>query len=340
MKSKFIASCFLIFGFLTLQAQEKYDHSSTYPIREGGTVYLNCEDADVKISGTESNVVAVEVHRHVGGKLADKPFKMEYTTRNGDFYMTEKKPDSYFVGWSGGTIYKYTIDLQVPLDVALNITGEDDSYVISNIGGNIYLVSEDGHLELTSCDSKDIDVQLEDGDIILNDLSANLEITLEDGDIHCHDSNLGNIRLKSEDGDIIFKNSSVQDIRAEVEDGDIVLDKVMGDSEMVAEDGHIKIRLLEGNRARMRTEDGDISAGLHAGPGGNYSFASEDGDISIYLEGEGGEIRMRCDDCDISISGHEFNYVKDKENSKIMTTAIEGTAKIEIATNDGDIRVK
>ena len=340
MKTKILA--FLLTCVFTgaIHAQKEYKHSSTYEIGESGAVYVSCEDAEVWITGTDTDVVSVKVDRKVSGSLADRPFSIDYRTHNGDFYLEEKKERTPGISWKGGTIHNYTITLEVPNGAGLNVKGDDDDYHISNINGYINLRSEDGTLNLSHCTASSIKLQMEDGDMILEDMNGNLDVMLEDGDFICKNSEFGVISAMTEDGDFILKNTTVKMARMIVEDGNISLDEVHGDLDLKADDGDISVKDMRGEKCSIVTVDGDVFLNLHAQPNGDYRIKSEDGDVAAHFSGEGLEIQLHCDDCDVAASESIFHYLKDKERNKLIQTNHTGTAAMTIETMDGDVMLK
>ena len=339
MRQLILSAAVVLLAVTFGESQEKYEHHSSYKIDPSGTVYLDCEDAEVYIKSGSQDEVVVDVIRQVSGELVKRPFDIDYKSENGHFYMTEKKSTGLVFSWSGGTIVKYTIELTIPYGASLNIIGEDDDYYIDNLGGDIELQAEDGTVRITACTSKKMAFQLEDGDVILKQVGADLRAELEDGDVICYESNLGNVEIEIEDGDVTFSESSARDINIKSSDGDVNLDKVDGDVTIETDDGDISIDELRSYYADLKTTDGDIIAHLVTKNEGSHKLSSEDGDIALRISGAGAQIEIDIEDGDVSANSN-YDYLKKKEHYKMLHTRPSGQTKVQISTIDGDVRLK
>lgn len=339
MRKNLILLLVLLLALPSLNAQKKYDHKSSYPIKTNGTIFLNTQDADITITAANIAVVEVEVHRHVDGEIAKEAFEIEYKTEDGNFYLTEMHRKGVRISWSGSSVRNYTIDLRVPLDAALNIRGDDDDYHLTQIGGPISIVAEDGDIEIDGGRCSSLDIRLEDGDITLRNLNADINLEVEDGDIYCENTNWENARIQSEDGDINCKNSSFGDLDLRISDGDVYLDLINGNLKLQAEDGDVNIGSLQGYFSEISTVDGDINLEITIQKESRHSIRSEDGDINIRHVSGGSEIDIEIEDGDVYAS-RDFEYIRDKEHYKTLRSRSSAIGNIDIKTLDGSVNIK
>ena len=111
-----------------------------------------------------------------------------------------------------------------------------------------------------------------------------VEVEQEDGDTKIRDLT-ADITVYSEDGDIFLDNIHTKRVSLETEDGDIVIDNLSAELYMDTEDGDIRTRYIDSDKINVTAEDGDVELRLYKTyPNGRYSVTSEDGDIDVFLD--------------------------------------------------------
>jgi len=302
MRLSFILTFFSL-SLTQVWAQSEFNLNKTYPISELGQLEMNTDDAVVTIKGSDRTDVSIKVYRKVTGKqLGNKKFDFNVDASDGNIKITDHEyKDSntkISIQWNSETIY--TIDIEVPRSVNLDLVGDDDDYNISSISGNLALTVEDGSTEIRNFTGESIDIEIEDGDIDIQDANCSIELTIEDGDFQAKNSDFKKLNIKTEDGDISMRGSKIFDGRIRSSDGDIDLD----------------IALSPETRLDIRTDDGNVDLNTR-GPGGKYEVTFEDGDVDF--------------------SKQQFNTVKETRNSYQLASKSEGNVDIIIDVEDGDV---
>ncbi len=253
----------------TTEAQEEFKLDQEYKMNLSGTIYLNSDDADVTISGSDRPDVRVRVYRKVvtkGFVWGDKDFEVIVKEDNGNLKIYEKSSGSN-ISVVGYMEEKYTIDIEAPHNVSLTIDGDDDDYLITNINGAIDLDIDDGDAELRNCGGSYFKFDLDDGDINVDQASGKLIARLDDGDIEIENATFDEVDVRVDDGDIVIETSFAANgsYKFRADDSDIVLNITGGEADI--EIDHDDSRLYtSGNFHTL--QDGDDFTRLKLGNGG------------------------------------------------------------------------
>lgn len=245
MKVNLLVSLLCLSSTLWAQTNE-FSLDETYPIDREGTLILQTDDADVKITGTDRTDVHVNVYRKVtvkGLKFSDERFEVFVNHEGGDLVIKERTSGSG-ISMMGYMSEVYTIDIKTPKDINLDIRGDDDDYVIRNVDGSISLDIDDGDAELMGCDGKDFRFSFDDGDIKM-------------------DKGAGKLYSRGDDGNLRVDNADFYDIEARVDDGDI----------------EIETSLAENGEYSFRANDADIVLTITGG-GGDFNIHHDDTRVS------------------------------------------------------------
>ena len=278
-------SLLIIMGVLLAQQSMAQDSvfklDENYPIGVQGTIYLDSDDANVRIVGTEREDVHVKIFRKVTSKgivFGKKSFEVEIKPRNGNLYIQDIQ-QHFNVGIVGYMREEYKITIETPSHVNLDIKGDDDDYNIRSINGSITMDVDDGDARLTNCGGDSFDFNLDDGDLTMDQARGSLSLSLDDGEATIKNAAFKNIDVRADDGDIEIA-TSLEDSGSysfRVDDGDIDLTVLKGGGifHIYHDDGHVsasqafdiktkeedetKLRLDAGNaRVKMRTDDASI----------------------------------------------------------------------------------
>ncbi|MEM6524982.1 MAG: DUF4097 family beta strand repeat-containing protein [Bacteroidota bacterium] len=207
-----ITIAILFIGIRTVAQDSEFKLNENYPIKSSGTIEMWSSDAEVTIKGTDRKDVSVNIYRKVtvkGVRFGERDFKVEVFEENGNLIIRERSKGSVsMVGYSREV---YTIDIEAPRNVSLDLEGDDDDYLIENIGGSIVLDIDDGDADLSNCDGSDFDFDFDDGDIRM-------------------DGGKGKIRIRSDDGDVNIRNASFSEVEASMDDGDIEIETSLADN--------------------------------------------------------------------------------------------------------------
>lgn len=268
MKILKITLTLLIIAFAA-EAQEEFKLDQEYKMNLSGTIYLDSDDADVTISGSDRPDVRVRVYRKVvtkGFVWGDKDFEVIVEEDDGDLKIYEKSSGSN-ISVVGYMEEKYTIDIEAPHNVSLTINGDDDDYLITNINGAIDLDIDDGDAELRSCGGNYFKFNLDDGDINVDQASGKLIARLDDGDIEIENATFDEIDVRVDDGDILIETSFAANgsYKFRADDSDIVLNITGGEADF--EIDHDDSRLYTSGDFQT-LQDGEDFTRLKLGRGG------------------------------------------------------------------------
>ena len=289
MMKKFLFSMIVLLLILAGSAQAKkssFHLDETYPINSDGTIFLYSEDADVLIAGSDRDDVHVVVDYavHVSGigiESREDDFEVIVTEENGNLRIREMETNSSFSGILVNVETEYTITIQAPSTVSLQIVGDDDDYMISGFSGGVRLRMEDGDARLRDMTGEDFEFELEDGDIDLSGGSGYLDVSVEDGSFNCTNGSFTSATGDTEDGEIRMETTLSND----------------GEYRFRAEDGAISLMILGGGgEFSVYYEDGDVHASR------DFKREEEDDNYSRYtLPGGNAVVRFRVEDGDVRL---------------------------------------
>lgn len=278
----------LIFGCLisTGNAQtDEFNLDETYSIDSGGTINLESDDAEVRIIGSDRDDVRVVVHYKLTVRGItfgrSNEFEMVVEERNGNLNIHEKERDFGPSGTIGMSNEEYTIQIETPRDVNLDIEGDDEEYQITGIDGFIRLAADDSDARIADVNGNDFSFSLDDGELVLDGGNGRLRIQADDGDIKIHNGNFLEIDVDSDDSDIEITSGLYDDgtYRFDLDDADLTLSITGG-----------------GGEFDIRHDDSDISTS------GAFENIRDDDEHSVYrLFGGSARVIIRSDDGDINL---------------------------------------
>ncbi|MEM7109052.1 MAG: DUF4097 family beta strand repeat-containing protein [Bacteroidota bacterium] len=278
-----ITTAIMFLSMCTIAQDDEFKLNGNYPISPSGTIEMWSSDAEVTIKGTDRKDVSVNIYRKVtvkGVSFGDRDFKVEVFEDNGNLVIKERTRGS--ISMMGYRREEYTIDIEAPKSISLNIEGDDDDYLIQDIGGSIALDIDDGDADLRNCSGNDFDFDFDDGDIRM-------------------DGGSGRMRVRSDDGDVSVRNASFTEVEVNMDDGDI----------------EIETSLADNGNYFFRSNDGGIYLDVSQG-GGEFLIYHEDsrvsfsGDFEVYRDDEdetrlrsrtgNARVKMRVDDGRVDIN--------------------------------------
>ncbi|TSA54764.1 MAG: hypothetical protein D4R45_03525 [Planctomycetaceae bacterium] len=116
-------------------------------------------------------------------------------------------------------------------------------------------------LQITLPRNTSITLHKEDGNIQIRNLEGQIEIGTENGDILCENV-MADVRLVSEDGNVNIKKCRLTNLNIKKEDGNIHCDDISGNCDISLEDGDVTISYDETKAENctciVRGEDGNI----------------------------------------------------------------------------------
>lgn len=270
---------------MQVQAQDhEYNLDETYSIDKSGTVHLQSNDAEVNIQGTDRSDVHLVVYRYVdvdGWEIkSEDKFRIIAENRNGDLYIREDKEENRRLIF-GNVEEEYRIDIEVPMDVALDIKGDDDNYDISNVNLDVKISADDSDIELSNMRGENFELDLDDGSINMDSGQGKLKLNMDDGELYVRKASFTEIDVSADDGEIDISTSLAADgfYRFDMDDGDLELNIAGGGGEFDINHDDASIRV--GNE--FEEERSDEHRSLYRLPGGEsrVEIDTDDGDIEL-----------------------------------------------------------
>lgn len=264
-------------------AQDREFHlDEIYKVDKGATLQMDTNDADITITGTKRNDVHVVVDwilNTEGPVRGDKELRVEVSEQKGNLYVQQQENGK--IRGIGSIKEEYTIQIEVPASMSLELRGDDDDYTIRNIEGAISLDNDDGDAKLVNCSGNSFRFNIDDGDISMDGGEGELEVEIDDGSFEVVKGGFSKIRASIDDGELHIETS--------------LSDK--GSYDFEANDADLVLNILSGGgKFNIRHDDGSI------GTDGDFTMIKNeehvmelglpDGKASINIKGDDAKIRL------------------------------------------------
>lgn len=279
----------LLVGALSVEAQNnEYNLDQDYGIAADGTVFLDSDDAEVKIIAGDRFDANVNVYHRVNVDGiewgSDGEFQMNVKQRDGDLYVEEAERDnnSFRIG---NIDREYRITIRIPRGVSIDVKGDDGTYEISDVGGAVSMVADDSDISIKNASGEDFIFKIDDGSIRMDKGQGKLKAALDDGELRVGDGRFNEIDVSGDDASLYFATG--------LSDG--------GKYFFGIDDGDLELNILEGGGSIDIThDDTDINTI------GNFSKVSDEEERSVYeLNGGNARVEIKSDDGDIVLRKNE-----------------------------------
>lgn len=148
----------------------------------------------------------------------------------------------------------------------------------------------------------------------------------------------GTIQLHANDSDAELRHCTGSSFEFRLDDGDVYLSGGRGQLDMRGEDGDFTFMDCDFEEVRARIDDGSIFLATNLYNDGRYEFTSEDGDIDLEIMEGGGQIDVYMSDGRVRFD-REWEVRKESEH-RTQLYKPGGTARVDIETDDGSVRIK
>jgi len=226
-----IAAIFISHFSMARQDDNEFHLDETYSMSKTGKLWMNPEDANIEIIGSDRSDIHVKIDRIAevkGLSAGNKEFSVSVESKDGDIFIKEKEIRTrYFIGFSR---LEYTILVELPQGASLIVTSDDSDYEVTNVNGFIDMKLDDGDAKLRQCNGSRFEFDLDD---------VNLEL----------DGGNGEIYAQLDDGNAYISGASFDDVNLKVDDGSITLETVLADQgsyELRGDDARIELIVLSG----------------------------------------------------------------------------------------------
>ncbi|MEA3409858.1 MAG: DUF4097 family beta strand repeat-containing protein [Candidatus Eisenbacteria bacterium] len=287
-------SCLVVAAACSPALAREIDKSfhETFDVSKGVVLSLDYGDGDVTITPWDQDVIDVVVRYRADVKTigfgTEPDFDVEF--RQTDNRVTVRGIESTT---SGVYIFysmnedDYTYTIKAPSYVTLDLQGDDGDMVLSGWRADIECRVDDGDVKFSDVVNGNTEIWIEDGDIRLSELFGDLVVRGDDGDIAITSSTLTHALFAVEDGDIRISDSE-GNFDATVDDGDVTLTRVTASVvDVRSEDGSVNLDVTSDADIHLNvtTDDGDVTIRLGKGLSFQYLVTMDDGRVDIDLDG-------------------------------------------------------
>jgi hypothetical protein len=215
----------------TAQSNE-YNLDENYDLNSDGTLFLDSDDAEVTIIGSDRNDVHVNVYHRVdvdGIDWGGDEFKMNIIQRDGNIYIEEAGGNNNSVR-IGNIEREYRITINIPKSVPIDIKGDDGAYEISDTGGAIRLAADDSDINIRNAAGEEFTFEIDDGAVYMDKGQGKLSVTIDDGEFRVENGLFNEIDVSGDDGDLYFATELFDNGQYffSIDDGDLELDILPG----------------------------------------------------------------------------------------------------------------
>ncbi|MCB0281370.1 MAG: DUF4097 family beta strand repeat protein [Calditrichae bacterium] len=325
MKSGIYVWAFILFIFSIAFAKDlKKDFSHTFNVSDGAILILENGDGNVNIKTWEKDQIQVDVVYHAQIKSSSQTdidkFDIEFSQNGNKVYVIERNKRKLVLGYFSINYIDYRYDIFVPSYTKVDIQADDGDIVINDLKANVRIKGDDGKIELKNIFESKMNLHTQDGRINLENVSGILNIKSDDGDVFINDISVSEAEISGSDGKVKIKNSR-GDFYITTDDGDVTLDKITS-------------HVLD-----VRTQDGDIDVRFAGRDNVDISLSTNDGRVNLDLdnpisaafsiENDDGHIRFNLDDADIS-----------RDSKHLLKGNLgNGEGRLKIRTSDGSVSV-
>ncbi len=273
------------------QKNREFTMDQSFNLADNGTIHMNTDDADVKITGTSIDKVKVVIYRKIkqgGLRWGDEQdITVDVYNRDGDLYISDRQNNGSSWTLMGYSYEDYRITIEAPTKASLEIKGDDDDYVIRNIHGDVDLTVDDGDVQLMDCRGSKFTFRIDDGDVTMNTGKGELYADIEDGDLEISNASFRELVAKSDDGNITLETSL----------------NSLGNYKISCDDGYVELFITGGGgNFDIDHDDGRISASSQ------YDLIDKSEHSSNYkLPGGNASVVIRADDASIRLRTNKEN---------------------------------
>jgi len=172
-------------------AQKEFKMNESFRISSGGLLDLKANGAKIRIIGTDNKETSISALYRIetkGLKIGNKdPVTLSVKTRGDTLQIREQEQEGRRV-LLGSKDVVYTITIDVPVDLDLNLKGESNNYFIRNVNGAVELQGKQVEAELQKIGSHDIYFDLNDSIIDMDGGSGRFTANLDKSTINMYET--------------------------------------------------------------------------------------------------------------------------------------------------------
>lgn len=320
---KLLICGFFIFTFSFLNAKEyQEDFNHVFQVEKGTTIMLKNGDGNVNITTWDRDEVKVDVIYHINSKSSrdddSENFDMEFRQSGDRVYIIAHERRNTTFGFFSIQYIDYRYEITVPSYVKFDIDSDDGDVNIENITGNIECKFDDGDCVLKNISNDFTDIKTKDGDVNINYLK-------------------GELSVRADDGTTTLENLEVSEGEISASDGRIGIRDSQGNFFVDSDDGDISLVNIAGEKLNVKTQDGDVNV-LFTGKGEvEVAINTNDGSVDVEFDNPvSAQFTLETDDGRIHFDVNDAKI--DRQSKRYVTGDIgKGDGRIRVRTNDGSI---
>lgn len=265
-----IVSAFVILAFVAVTAGDADTQDKSFPVKKGGTLLVDIENAgaDILVKTWSKGEVHVQVMGISGDDLDDLKMGESGNTVTVEYYGDNGH------GWGRSRQMRFTVSVPEAFNLDLSTSGGD--IVVSDpIKGDVEAATSGGDVEVDVVDGK-LSLKTSGGDISARDVLQDASLKTSGGDIEVGNVK-GELSVATAGGDIDIGMVDA-DLTAKTAGGDIMIENVGGDAKVATAGGDIEVGTVSGS-ATLKTAGGNIELG---GASGTVAAKTAGGDIECF----------------------------------------------------------
>jgi Putative adhesin len=234
-----------LYGYVNAQ-DGNFHLDKEYKVNAAGIISLTSSDGKIYITGSTRTTAHVKIDREIvtkGLTFGHEEFSVDVAEENGNLTIKEHS-NSVSVGMVGYRTEKYSIHIEAPEGVNLQIKGDDGDLWIKNVKGSISLDMDDADVDLAGCSGDKFSFKMDDGKIKMDTGKGTLDIDADDTDIEIRNANFTKLDANIDDGDLIIETSLADN----------------GEYSIDAQDGLVSMTITKGGgKFNIRHDDGRVT---------------------------------------------------------------------------------
>lgn len=273
--------------------EETYDAATDADINE---IFIDFGNADIEVAFGDSLSVSYPVSYTRSGKAASRVL---INDDGGVLSIKEKRSWFLNIGFNFTnpkvylTIPKSDDTIKLNLDTNngnVRINGTDKLEAI----GALEIDTDNGNISLISIKSNKINLSLDNGNVLLKNVTSFGEIKTETDNGNVDFENVyaeGAVKIDTDNGDVEFKGSvKAKRIEIDTDNGDASLEDAVTDADEVkitSDNGDVELLAAGGKEEYtiiIETDNGDKNISSSAGGAKIIDIETDNGDIEVYFE--------------------------------------------------------
>ena len=175
-----------------VQAQKEFTLDEHYELGQNASIHLKTGGAHVRILPTDAQQTSVKSVYRIdtkGLKIGSKdPVELEATVAGDSLILSEKEQKGTRIVLGGKSV-EYNITIETPAHTNLFLRGEDNSYFVRKINGEINIKGKKASIDLQKCSGEKFVFDLNDSTLDMDEGAGSLTLKINKGVVRMQDIN-------------------------------------------------------------------------------------------------------------------------------------------------------